>query len=222
LGTIAAETEKKGIAICGKERWEAHKQTIASFWDALFKFFENLKPKGYKVYQDGLVADGKVGIEIVKDGLKRGSRNYEIINHLLEKGVILVKTEDINIAMKEYKSVKELANAKTFIGKSVAYFKYICSKNKILEERDNYIAKRIGETLKEEETGILFIGAHHNIIDKLPEDIEVTELKERDKILKYMKGYYFRSRKEEVDKLAEYLKEPIEECADEIIVSTKY
>ena len=121
-----------------------------------------------------------------------------------------------------YKSVKELANAKTFIGKSVAYFKYICSKNKILEERDNYIAKRIGETLKEEETGILFIGAHHNIIDKLPEDIEVTELKERDKILKYMKGYYFRSRKEEVDKLAEYLKEPIEECADEIIVSTKY
>jgi len=209
LGTIAAETEKKGIAICGKERWEAHKQTISSFWDALFMFFDNLKPRGYKVYQDGLAADGEMGMKIVEDGVKRGSKNYEIVSRLIEKGATLAKTEDIDIVMKEYKLIKELAKAKTFIGKTVAYFKYVCRKNKILEERDNYIAKRIGETLKEEETGILFIGAHHNVVAKLSRDIMISELKDRDKVLKYMKSYYFRSKRGEVDKLADYLKEPI-------------
>ncbi|MFA4844547.1 MAG: hypothetical protein WC632_06340 [Candidatus Margulisiibacteriota bacterium] len=209
LGTIAAETEKKGIAICGRERWAAHQQTIASFWGALFKFFENLQPKGYKVYQDGLVADGEMGMKIVADGVKRGSKNYEIIDHLIEGGAILVKTEDIGIVMKEYKSVKELAKARTFIGKTIAYLKYVCRKNKTLEERDNYVAKRIGETLKENETGILFIGAHHNVVDKLPGDIEVIALKERVRVLKYMKGYYFRSKRAERDKLADYIMEDV-------------
>lgn len=209
LGTIAAEAEKKGVAICGKERWEAHKQTIASFWNALLTYFKDLNPKGFKIYQDGMVADGEVGMRIVEDGVKRGSKNYEIINLLIKKGAIPVKTEDIDIVMKEYKAVKELAKAKTFIGKTVAYFKYISGKNKVLEERDKYIAKRIGETLEERETGVLFIGAHHNVVGKLPGDIEVTELKDREKVLQYMKGYYFRSRKEEIDKLAEYLREPI-------------
>lgn len=156
-------------------------------------------------------------MKIVADGVKRGSKNYEIINRLIEKGAILVKTEDLDIVMKEYKSVKELAKAKTFIGKTVAYFKHISGKNKVLEERDNYIAKRVGETLKEEETGILFIGAHHNVVGKLPKDIVVSELKNRDKVLKYMKGYYFRSQREETDKLADYLMEAV--AADKGFVS---
>lgn len=209
LGSIAVETEKRGIAICGKERWQAHQQTITSFWNVLSVYFERMDPKGFKIYQDGLVADGEMGMKIVADGVKRGSKNYEIINRLIEKGAILEKTEDLDIVMKEYKLVKELAKAKTFVGKMVAYFKHLSGKNKVLAERDNYIAKRIGETLQKGEAGIIFIGAHHNIVDKLPEDIEVAELKNRDKVLRYMKRYYFRSKKEEIDKLTDYLIEDV-------------
>jgi len=209
LGSIAAEADKKGIAICGEERWNAHKQTIASFWDELAAYFAVIDPKGFKIYQDGLVADGEMGIKIVADGVKRGSKNYEIINHLLKKGAVLVKTEDIDVVMKEYKAIKELAKAKTLIGKSIGYFKYVRGKNKILEERDGCIAKRIGESLQEGETGILFIGAHHQIIAKLPADIEITEIKDRQKVVKYMKGYYLKSMKPEINKLVKYLKEPI-------------
>ncbi|NQT29818.1 MAG: hypothetical protein HQ596_04530 [Candidatus Saganbacteria bacterium] len=209
LGSIAAEADKKGIAICGEERWNAHKQTIASYWDELAAYFGVVDPKGFKIYQDGLVADGEVGMKIVADGVKRGSKNYEIIDSLIKKGATLIKTEDIEIVMKEYKAVKELAGAKSFVGKSVAYLKYVRGKDKILQERDSYIARRIGETLKEGETGILFIGAHHNIIDGLPKDIKVVELKDRDKVMRYMKGYYLKSRQPEISQLAEYLKEPI-------------
>lgn len=209
LGSVAEEIDKKGVAIVGEERWEAHKQMIVSFWGALSVYFKNIDPKGFKIYQDGLVADGVLGMKIVADGVKRGSKNYEIINHLIEKGANLIKTEDLDIVMKEYKSAKELAKAKTFVGRMVVYLKHIIGKGKILGERDNYITKRIEETLKEGETGILFIGAHHNVVDKLPGGIEVIKLKDRNRVLKYMKSYYFRSKREEVDKLAEYLKESI-------------
>jgi len=209
LGSIAAEAEKKGIAICGKGRWQAHKQTIALFWDALSKFFESLDPGGYKIYQDGLVADGELGMKIVADGVKRGSKNYEIIYHLVERGATLVKTEDVDIVMKEYKSIVELAKAKSFISKSAAFFKHIINKNRILVERDSYITGRVEETLKDGETGILFIGAQHDIQNGLPSDIDVVELKDRNKVLKYMKGYYLKSRKKETDELAKYLREPV-------------
>ena len=209
LGSIAVEADKKGIAICGKERWEEHKQTIAAYWEELAAYFEVVDAKGFKIYQDGLVANGEMGIKIVADGVKRGSKNYEIIDRLIKKGAILVKTEDINIVMKEYKSVKGLAGAKTFVGKSIVFIKHVRSKNKILEERDSYIANQVAETLKEDETGILFLGAHHNVVGKLPSDIEVIELKDRNKVLNYMKGYYLRSKRKEMEELAEYLRDPI-------------
>ena len=131
LGTIAAETEKKGIAICGQAGWEAHQQTIAAFWDALSNYFESINPKGFKIYQDGLAADGEMGMKIVADGVKRGSKNYAIIDRLIQGGAILAKTEAMDSVMKEYKSVKELAAAKTFIGKSAVYFKYLLRKNNV-------------------------------------------------------------------------------------------
>ena len=42
-----------------------------------------------------------------------------------------------------------------------------------LEKRDNFIARRIDETLKPGETGILFIGMLHKVNTRLPKDIQV-------------------------------------------------
>jgi hypothetical protein len=209
LGSMAAQADKKGIAICGKEKWEAHKQTIAEFWDALFDFFKGLDPKGYKVYQDALVAEGELGMKIVEDGLNRGSKNYEIIKGLIDKGAVLVKTEDVETVKKEYAAIKALAQAHSFWARVKAYLKHILSKDRILRKRDAYIAAVIRRTLLAGETGILFIGAHHNIMDKLSPDIKVLELKNRASVLKYIKSYYFRSKEKELEELAEYLKKPI-------------
>jgi len=49
-----------------------------------------------------------------------------------------------------------------------------------LQERDEYIASRINNTLKDEENGVLFIGAEHNVIPGLAKDIEVIDLGKKE------------------------------------------
>ena len=46
-----------------------------------------------------------------------------------------------------------------------------------IAERDAFIARRIDETLKEGETGILFLGMLHKVTEILPSDITVENLK---------------------------------------------
>ena len=45
----------------------------------------------------------------------------------------------------------------------------------LLNQRDEYIAQRINQTLQDNEMGILFLGLMHNIEAKLPEDIFLIE-----------------------------------------------
>ena len=54
-----------------------------------------------------------MGLKIVEEGLKSGSKNYEIISGLIGKGAALVKTEDFDSVKKERDSIIELSRAKT-------------------------------------------------------------------------------------------------------------
>ena len=93
----------------------------------------------------------------------------------------------------------------------MAYLKYRLAKNRLLRKRDNYIAKRIDETLTQGEVGILFLGAYHNIIPKLAKDIRLIEVKEVEKIRGYQKSLLsFRKNKEEFARLAKYLVSAVE------------
>jgi hypothetical protein len=57
----------------------------------------------------------------------------------------------------------------------------------ILQKRDLYIAQRIDKTLREGETGLLFIGIAHRVNEKLPEDIEIDYLIYR---LPFKEGFF--------------------------------
>ena len=84
--------------------------------------------------------------------------------------------------------------------------KYRLIKKGLLKKRDNYIAKKIDETLNHGETGILFVGAYHDIIPKLAKKIQITEIKEVKKIRDYQRLLLsVRKNKEEFEKLAKYL-----------------
>jgi len=74
--------------------------------------------------------------------------------------------------------------------------------------RDKFIAGRIAKTLGRNETGILFIGAFHKIIKRLPKDITVIELKEIAKIRRYQKLIQsnFKMESPQIEQLTEYLK----------------
>lgn len=210
LGTLAPDVAKRGIAGLGEEVWEKHVETVEEFWNSLVRYFDRLEVSNFKIYQDGLVANGDMGQKIVEEGLKSGSKNYEIISKLIQKGAVLVKTEDFALVAKEREHLIELTGARTRMEKLNAYLKYKLSKNHLLKKRDRFIADRINETLNQGETGILFIGAYHDIIPMLDKDIRVKEIKEIQKIRDYQKAFLYRKDKKRFEALADYLISPID------------
>lgn len=209
LGNVAPLVDKRGKIIFGEEDWKRHKEAILGFWDSIAHYFDSLEVKNFKIYQDGLVADGEVGLKIVSDGVKKGSKNYEIVSQLISQGAQLVRTEDFQLVKKEYDYLIKLTKAKTSIKKIIAALNYKFHKKNLLRKRDEFIAKVINNTLGQEETGVLFLGAHHKIISKLYPDIEVIELKEREKIEEYQKRFFSKKDKEKLNQLANYLISPL-------------
>ena len=211
LGSLASDVAKRGIASLGEEVWQKHMETVKSFWDSIARYFEKLEVSNFKVYQDGMVADGEMGQKILEEGLKSGSRNFEIILKLIKRGAVLVKTEDFALVKKERDRLVKLTKAMTRIGKLIAYLKYRLIKNELLRKRDEFIANRINGTLNQGETGIIFIGAYHNIKKRLPEDIQIKEIKDVDKVGEYqMLLPFYKKNKERFEELGRYLVSKVE------------
>lgn len=209
LGSLAGDVAKRGIRELGEDLWERHKEIVSGFWDSIIEYFNNIEVSGFKIYQDGMVAEGEIGQKIVEEGLKSGSKNYEIIYKLIQRGAILVKTEDFALVAKERDWLRELTTKKN-IDRLIAYLRYRLIKNQLLEKRDRFIADRINQTLNSGETGILFIGAYHNIIPMLEKDIYVKEIKEIKKIRDYHKVLlHGRKNRERLEELSEYLRRGI-------------
>ncbi len=211
LGSIASDVTSKGIKLIGPEKWEKHLHTIDLFWDSIKNYFYESNVKGLKIFQDSLVAEGETGEKIVNEAASRGSRNYAIIRDLTSKGAKIMKTEDLSLVKKEAIYIIELAKSKNLIKKFIAYLRYKLSKGNLLKKRDEFIAKTINKSLGEGETGVLFLGAFHNVVSKLAKDIKVIELKEKEKVAQYQKIYYLKAKEKKVSELSEYLTAPIKE-----------
>ncbi len=185
LGSLAKDVNARGIADLGEEFWQNHIKTVEGFWDVLFDYFESLNVKGVKIYQDGMIADGEIGQKIVEEGVRLGSKNYELISSLLKRGAILVKTEKFEFVKEERDRLLSITQTKSRFQKLLAFLKYKFVKDRLLNQRDKFIVQRIKETLNTDETGMLFIGAYHNIKPKLPKEIQIKEIKEGEKIKEY-------------------------------------
>ncbi|MDP2168680.1 MAG: hypothetical protein Q8J64_10160 [Thermodesulfovibrionales bacterium] len=211
LGSIADSVAKRTIAELGEETWARHKETVSGFWDAIIKYFNGIKAANLRVYQDGMVVGGDIGRKIVSEGVKSGSKNYEVLSALMEQGAILEKTEDLAAVIKERDSLVKLKNAVTVRQKMSAYILYKMRKNSLLVKRDGFIADRINRTLKEGETGVLFIGAYHNVIPLLDKDIMAKEIKEVEKIRAYQKMLLYGRKDKEFEVLSSYMISPVDD-----------
>jgi len=206
LGSLAKDVVKRGIADLGEELWRTHEKTVDRFWDAIFYYFDSIDVSNMKIYQDGMVAEEEVGEKIVEEGVKSGSRNYQLLSGLLKRGATLVKTEDFKLVKEERDRLLAITQAKSIFKKLLAFIKYKLVKNRLLNKRDKFIAKRINETLNQSERGIILIGAYHNIKERLPKDIQIKEIKDIQKIRKYQKMLpFYDKNKEEFEELCKYL-----------------
>ena len=115
-------------------------------------------------------------LEIVTDLAKKGSINHQLLLTLIQKGAILEGTEDKNLLLKEYYHFQKILFAKQLADKKKMMEEYKQISAKLLQQRDKFIADRINNTLKEDETGLLFIGMIHKVDHYIPKNILVKFL----------------------------------------------
>lgn len=210
MGSLAPALNEKARAELGETLWQKHKEIVSGFWDSIAQFFRSIVVSGFKIYQDGLVADGDEGLRIVREGISQGSKNYEIIGDVLKRGAVLMKTEELALVRQEYGYIAQLARSKSPREKESAALRYKLDQARLLKQRDDFIARMINETLNAEETGVLFIGAYHDVLSRLPHSIEVVEVKDVGKVREYHKTLATSKRfSPHLNQLALYLTSPI-------------
>jgi hypothetical protein len=207
MGTMAGLLSKNSVSAIGREIWDEHQHVVSLFWNSIASFFSSEAGMVTKIYQDGMITAGENGLKIINEGVNQGSVNYRIIAGLIQKGAVLIKTEDIALVQREYDFIKKITSAKSNRERETAAMRYKLAERKLLAERDSYIAGVIDSTLIERDMGVLFIGAYHEVLLKLPADIQITQVKEVARVLAYHKilSNINEKNRAQYQQLAEYL-----------------
>lgn len=172
LGSQAEAVQRQSAEAVGADRWARHQETVAAFWRAIEAHLDAMDIGGMKVFQDGLAADGELGRRIVATAADRGSVNHRLVLRLLERGAVLCASEDVGLLIQEHQHLTQLLTA----GRATA--QDLAQQRRLTEERDRFIADAINNGLADGETGVIFIGAYHDIAPHLAADIVVRPFRE--------------------------------------------
>lgn len=173
MGTLLAQIKRAYVARFGQDQWRAHVKSIDDVWSGIRQLLTllELPHASVRLYQDGLPVCGKE-LEIVRDVAAQGSINHQLLMELMAKGAKLEGTEDPGLLLQEYRFHQgQLRNSLPAQEAQRAELS-----QKLLLERDTFIAKRINSTLLVGEIGLLFLGLAHSIDAFLEADILVRPL----------------------------------------------
>ncbi|WP_454650965.1 hypothetical protein [Bradyrhizobium liaoningense] len=161
MGSVAPAYQAAFIARYGERKWTERTSEFGVIWRLIAEMLDGLKldPHRVRLYQDSLPVCGHEA-RIVGDLAAKGSPNHQILENLMKAGATLVGTESPALLLDEYALLHSPDRTEA---KAAA----------LLEARDRFIAKQIDETLGEDETGILFMGALHKVSRFLPPRIKV-------------------------------------------------
>jgi hypothetical protein len=155
----------------GDEAWADKQRAVAAIWQRIAAWCTNAEARGLRLFQDGL-PDAPSAAQIVRDLAGQGSLNHRILQDLIDRGAVLVGTEDPGLILREYEIAKAAAEA-VEAGRRPDPRDAMRSAT-LLDRRDEYIARKIDESLGEQAAGVLFIGMLHNVAPKLPASISVS------------------------------------------------
>jgi hypothetical protein len=124
-----------------------------------------------RLYQDGLPVCGREA-KIVTELAQAGSRNHQLLLRLMAQGAVLMGTEEGDLLVQEYQLARQSLTAKPPRAAGVAASRRGLS-DALLQRRDQFMAQRINHTLKNGETGILFLGMLHSLERYLNPDVKV-------------------------------------------------
>jgi len=177
LGSLSEYVRAHYAKLCGTAAWSQREQIVRAIWNDIEVNLDALRLEYRKtrIYQDGLPVCG-FEEQIVRELAQAGSSNHQLVLRLLDQGATLMGTEDPGLLMEEYELQKRhLAQA---VGGDSAGERGPQEKHadEVLQARDAFIARRIADTLADDETGVLFLGALHRLDALQSTDIGVEPL----------------------------------------------
>ncbi|MFA6035032.1 MAG: hypothetical protein WC889_19190, partial [Myxococcota bacterium] len=176
MGELSEAVKQMELEKIGLREWSRKAKIIEQYWNRIEACIGtvNFRYDRTRLYQDGLPVCGRES-DIVVELAEKGIFNYRLLRMLMKKGAILEGTESPMLITQEYELTKSLLSPAGTNGVVTEKFRssYGEVAAGILKRRDEFIAKRIDETLKTGEAGVLFIGMLHKVKALIPEDINV-------------------------------------------------
>jgi len=183
MGAMSESLQQIYMKEYGRRKWTRRTATVEKMWKEIERRIAAL-PLDYtklKLYQDGLPKCGQE-LEIAKSVAAGGSKNFQLLVRLVEKGARLIGTENPDLLIQEYNRLRNAldnlkgSRGRVLLKKSVTVGGTSASVEGFVSQRDKYIAARIHETLRDDETGLLFLGVVHRANEMLPSDIRISYL----------------------------------------------
>jgi hypothetical protein len=176
MGALSDSIRHRKVERLGRKGWQRNVNLVDRLWTQIESSIKELAlayPR-VRIYQDGLPVCGRE-VEIVAELAKAGSRNHQLLLLLRKQGATIMGTESSELLVEEYQLVKEAfapgARRRSPAGGSPQR----ALRDSLLMCRDQYIARRINETLLGGETGLLFLGMLHSVEPWLDKDIRVVQ-----------------------------------------------
>jgi hypothetical protein len=161
------------------------------YWTQVDSQLGNLEAKlgqVKKIYHEMIPKRGPEGLNLLKE---LNSSSYNIVQTRVEKGCQLeaVEDDDIMTELMDWSRCLSLGlQSQKVVSKIYEFY------NESNKKRNEFIARRLDETLKADETGILFLGEGHRV--QFPSSIRIIYVSPPalDEVQRWIRNYQAKSR----------------------------
>ena len=171
----AAEEFKEGrklyfvpLIYCGQKPEDEYLEKYNKYWDQVENQVSDLElklGKVVKIYHELIVAGGDDGVNMIKD---MNEKSHQIVKNRLDKGALLEATEEGELLTEFMDWSRCLAIGLQNPSVFTKIYQFYAEAGK---KRNEDIARKIDETLKADEIGILLMREGHQV--QFPSDIQI-------------------------------------------------
>jgi len=202
------------LVYSGEEALDEYKEKCSRYWQQVAEQLTNLASKigrVNRVYHESVFQSGEDGMKAM-ERLSPGS--YEIAKTQCDNGAIFETVEERELfeEVMDWQRCLMLGFISDKVASKVSEFYVEAAK-----KRNEFMAKKISETLKDDEAGLLFIREEHSV--QFPSDIEVFSI--FPPALDEIHRWYRDQARLEIEKLAEENKGKTKGEAEEVKKKTR-
>jgi len=202
------------LVYSGEEAPDEYKEKCSRYWQQVTEQLTNLASRigrVNRVYNESIFQCGE---DAMKAMGKLNPSGYQIAKNQCDNGAIFETIEEKELfeEVMDWQRCLMLGFIGDKVASKVSEFYVEAAK-----KRNEFMAKKIGETLKDDEAGLLFIREEHSV--QFPSDIEVFSV--FPPALDEIHRWYRDQAKLEIEKLAEESKGKTEEEAEKVEKKTR-